>query len=52
VNADNNVEDLGAVSLELDGIANERVSWESIFVNGMRTAIHGLHPSVAPAPIT
>jgi AcrR family transcriptional regulator len=42
----------GIVSLELDGIANERVSWESIFVNGMRTAIHGLHPSVAPTPIT
>ena len=41
----------GVVSLELDGIANEYVSWESIFVNGMRTAICGLHPSVAPTPI-
>ena len=36
----------GIVSLELDGIADEYVSWESIFVNGMHTAIHGLHPSV------
>ncbi len=41
----------GVVSLELDGIADEYVSWESIFVNGMRTAICGLHPSVAPTPI-
>jgi AcrR family transcriptional regulator len=41
----------GIVSLELDGIADEYVSWESIFVNGMHTAIRGLHPSVAPAPI-
>jgi AcrR family transcriptional regulator len=41
----------GTVSLELDGIANEFVSWESIFVNGMRTAIRGLHPSVAPTPV-
>jgi len=41
----------GIVSLELDGIADEYVSWESIFVNGMRTAISGLHPSVAPAPV-
>ncbi len=42
----------GIISLELDGIADEYVSWESIFVNGMNTAIHGLHPSVAPASIT
>jgi AcrR family transcriptional regulator len=42
----------GVISLELDGIADEYVSWESIFVNGMRTAIHGLHPSVAPRALT
>lgn len=41
----------GIVSLELDGIASDYLSWESIFVNGMRTAIAGLHPSVAPAKI-
>ena len=41
----------GIVSFELDGIASDFVSWESIFVNGMRTAIGGLHPSVAPTPI-
>jgi AcrR family transcriptional regulator len=37
----------GLVSLELDGVAEEYVSWPSIFENGMRTAIAGLHPSVA-----
>jgi AcrR family transcriptional regulator len=37
----------GIVSLELDAIAAEHVSWESIFVNGIKTAIAGLHPSVA-----
>jgi AcrR family transcriptional regulator len=41
----------GIISLELDGIADEYVSWESIFLNGMNTAIRGLHPSVAPAPL-
>ena len=29
-----------------------RLQGESIFVNGMRTASNGLHPSVAPTPIT
>jgi AcrR family transcriptional regulator len=36
----------GIVSLELDGIASEHLSWESIFVNGVQVAIRGLHPSV------
>lgn len=39
----------GMVSLELDGVAEEHVSWPSVFENGMNTAIAGLHPSVAPA---
>lgn len=40
----------GMISLELDQMGVERVSWESVFVNGLRTAINGLHPSVARAP--
>lgn len=40
----------GLVSLELDRVAEDHVTWPSIFENGMRTAIHGLHPSVAPVP--
>jgi AcrR family transcriptional regulator len=35
----------GLVSLELSGVASERVSWASIFENGMRSVIGGLHPS-------
>lgn len=35
----------GIVSLELDGIASEHLSWESIFVNGVQSAIRGLHPA-------
>ena len=40
----------GYVSLELDGIANEYVDWGAIFEIGMRIAIAGFHPSVAPHP--
>jgi AcrR family transcriptional regulator len=39
----------GMVSLELDNVASEFVSWPSIYNNGVRTAIAGLHPSVIPA---
>ncbi len=39
----------GLVSLELDGVGEEYVSWPSIFENGMRTAIAGLHPANSPA---
>lgn len=35
----------GLVSLELGGVARERVDWPSIFEIGVRTAIAGLHPS-------
>jgi AcrR family transcriptional regulator len=35
----------GLVSLELNGVANEHVSWPSIFENGMRSVIGSLHPS-------
>ncbi len=35
----------GLVSLELFAVADERVTWESVFENGMRTAIAGLLPS-------
>ena len=37
----------GLVSLELFAIAEERVDWESVFDNGMRTAIAGLRPTAA-----
>lgn len=39
----------GIVSLELDGVADEYVSWPSIFEIGMNTAVAGLHPSVVSA---
>ncbi len=39
----------GLVSLELDEIAEERVSWAAIFEFGMRTALQGLHPDRAAA---
>lgn len=38
----------GLVSLELNGVANEHVSWPSIFENGMRSVIGSLHPSRVP----
>lgn len=37
----------GLVSLELFAVAEERVAWDSVFENGMRTAIDGLQPSIA-----
>lgn len=42
----------GMISLELDGVAAEQVDWSSVYVNGIRIAVTGLHPSVAPAPIS
>lgn len=42
----------GIVSLELDGIADEFVSWEAVFENGMRTAIRGLRPASETAHLT
>ena len=37
----------GLVSLELFAVAEERVTWDSVFENGMRAAIDGLQPSAA-----
>ena len=37
----------GMVSLELDGMAEEFVTWAPIFEHGVRTAVAGMHPSVA-----
>ncbi len=37
----------GLVSLELFGIAEERVAWDSVFENGVLTAIAGLRPTAA-----
>ena len=39
----------GMVSFELDGVAGDHVSWSHIYVNGMRTALTGLHPNVVAA---
>jgi AcrR family transcriptional regulator len=36
----------GLISLELDGVAHDHVSWPSIFEHGMQTALAGLHPGV------
>jgi len=41
----------GMISLELDGVAAEQVDWSSVYTNGIRIAINGLHPSVAPEPV-
>lgn len=38
----------GMISLELDGVGADGVNWSAVYANGIRTAIHGLHPSVAP----
>lgn len=40
----------GMISLELDGVGATSVDWESVYANGIRATIHGVHPSVAPAP--
>ncbi len=42
----------GMVSFELDGVATEKVSWPSLYETGVRTALAGLHPTVAPAART
>ncbi|MDJ0770050.1 MAG: TetR/AcrR family transcriptional regulator [Ilumatobacter sp.] len=39
----------GLISLEIDGVAAATVSWPNVFDFGIRTALAGLHPSVAPA---
>lgn len=39
----------GLISLELDGAAEEHLSWPSIFELGMRTAIAGLRPAPTSA---
>ncbi len=36
----------GLISLELDGVAQDHVSWPSIFEHGMQTALAGLHAGV------
>ena len=41
----------GMISLELDGVGADGIDWASVYANGTRTAIHGVHPSVAPAPV-
>ena len=40
----------GMISLELDGVGADGIDWKSVYDHGIRTAIHGVHPSVAPAP--
>lgn len=42
----------GMISLELDGVGSERVDWSSVYDHGVRTAVNGLHPSVAPTSVT
>ena len=37
----------GMISLELDGVGADGVDWSKVYTNGIRTAVHGLHPSVA-----
>lgn len=39
----------GMVSLELDGLAADRVTWPTIFETGIRSAVAGLHPTAARA---
>jgi AcrR family transcriptional regulator len=39
----------GLVSLELDAVGHERITWSSVFEQGMRRTISALHPSVAGA---
>jgi AcrR family transcriptional regulator len=41
----------GMISLELDGVGAQGVDWATVYANGIRTAVNGLHPSVAPASI-
>ena len=41
----------GMISLELDGIGGDGVDWSAVYTNGIRTAVHGLHPEVALASL-
>ena len=38
----------GMISFELDAVGEELVDWSSVYAHGIRVAVHGLHPSVAP----
>lgn len=42
----------GMISLELDGIGRDRADWDELYRNGVRTAIHGLHPTAVAASRT
>lgn len=37
----------GMVSFELDGVAVDQLSWQHIYLYGVRAALSGVHPSVA-----
>lgn len=41
----------GMISLELDGVGAESIDWTTVYNNGIRTAVNGLHPSVAPTAV-
>lgn len=41
----------GMISFEIGGKGAEYVTWASIFENGVRTAIAGVHPSVVPVSV-
>lgn len=41
----------GMISLELDGFGADGIDWGSVYTTGIGTAVHGVHPSVAPAPV-
>lgn len=40
----------GLVSVETSDVEVPGVSWSVVFAHGARTAVHGLHPSIAAAP--
>ncbi len=40
----------GMISLELDGVASEFVSWPSIWEHGVRTSVQAMHPSRITIP--
>lgn len=40
----------GMISLELDGVGATGIDWTAVYENGIRAAIHGVHPTVAPEP--
>lgn len=39
----------GMVSFELDEVVTDTLSWPSIYEQGVRTALAGLHPAITPA---